>query len=415
VRLWWNEVRGSEHTLPDKLETASNPYYTPPRTDSSCATHPEVVTYLARRIDALLTRDRALGLPAPAPDTGMPATFGDPSRSDSRVVDGGSPTLDVYLDAAPGGPSGDTNGSTTCVHWNAPTGEAHVRTAAYITLSAVRTSTQQALDNVVHNAAHELVHVTQCAIRNSSGSVNGTTLASSLVEGSAEAFAVASTGILVEGMLQTAVSRPGPVLASKNGSGGDPYSQFPFWYELFGAPSAKRYVAFLRSAVAAAPAEHRQGDANLVYRAFGETAVQRALTAFASFAVLGGDIGGAHHDPQVQYIVPNPLAQLAPPSGKSRSARVRLQRGAYGYVVVTWPERATALTVSASGVPAARAAESVAPGTREGGRVGQTAGVWHVYRECDAAGRCSGDGNAYIAVANGRHTRLVLTVTAGPP
>lgn len=413
VRLWWNETRGSEHTIPDKIETAFSPSYTPPRTDGSCATHPEVVTYLAGQIDTLLRRDRALGLPAPAPDTGMPATWGDPSRTDSRVVDGGSPALDVYLDAASSGPDGNTGGATNCVHWDAPSGTSRVRTAAYFTLFAVRTGNQPGLDRVVHNAAHELVHVAQCAIRNRSGSVNGTTLDPALVEGSAEAFAVASSGKLREDMLQKAVSRPGLVLASPSRSTVDPYSQFPFWYELFGAPSAKRYVAFLRFAVAAAPGEHRQGDVNLVYRAFGETTVQRALTASASFAVFGGDLGGAHHDALVPYVVPAPLAQLTPSSGTPKSAHVRLQPGAYGYVVVTWTDRTTTeLTVSATGVSAARAAESVAPGTREGGRVGQTGGVWHVSRTCDAAGRCS-TGYAYITIANGRQTPLSLTISVG--
>ena len=419
VRLWWNEVRGSEHTIPDKFETAgSPPYYTPPRTDGSCATRPEVVTYLARQIDALLRRDRLLGLPAPAPDTGMPAAWGDPSRPDSRVADGGSPALDVYLDAAPGGVGGDEGGSATCVHWNAAAGKGTARTAAYVTLYSVRTFSQRELDQVVHNAAHELVHVTQCAIRNHAGTVNGTTLDLSLVEGSAEAFAVASSGELVDSMLEAAAIHPGPVLVPPARAAGNPYSQFPFWYELFGAPSAKRYVAFLRSAVAAAPAEHRQGDVNLVYKAFGEDAVQHALTAFASFAVLGGSIGGAHwdalHDSEVIYL-PDPLAKLGPASGAAASAHVRLQQGVYGYIVITWPEGATEMTVSANGVSAARAAESIVAGTRESGPAVQSGSVWHLSRECDGAGRCNGDGNAYITVANGRRTQLALTVNVAAP
>lgn len=352
-------------------------------------------------------------MPRAASDTGFPATWGDPSRIDSRVVDGGSAAVDIYLDAARS--VADDRGVTSCVHWYPPgQGSARSRTAAFVTLYAVRPFSQVELDRIVHDTAHELVHVLQCAVTNRSGSVNGTTLDLSLVEGSAEAYALASSGFIDASALARAIRAPGPVLAPLARATGDPYSRFPFWYQLFGAPSAKRYVALLRSAVAAPPGEHRQGDANLVYRAFGETGVQRALIRFASVVVLGGDIGGVRYDPPWEVDVAA-LAQLAPSSGAPTSSQVRLQQGAYGYLVVTWPEGVTELTVATTGVPAARAAEAVAAGTREGGQVGQTGSIWHLSRECDAAGRCKGDGKAYITVANGRRSPLALTVNVAAP
>ncbi len=413
ARLWWNEARNSEHTIPEVFEKPGATTYTPPPTDGRCATQPAIVKYLAARIDALLRRDRALSMPHAASDTGMPATWGDPSRIDSRIVDGGSGAVDFYLDAARS--VADDRGVTSCVHWY-PLGQgsARSRTAAFVTLYAVRPFSQVELDRIVHDTAHELVHVLQCAVTNRSGSVNGTTLDLSLVEGSAEAYALASSGFIDASTLARAIRTPGPVLASAARSTGDPYSRFPFWYELFGAPSAKRYVALLRSAVAAPPAEHRQGDANLVYRAFGETAVQRALIRFASVVVLGGDIGGVRYDPPWEVSVAA-LAQLAPSSGAPTSSRVRLQQGAYGYLVVAWAEGVTELTVATTGVAAARAAEAVAAGTREGGQASPTGSVWHLSRDCDAAGRCNGDGKAYITVANGRRTPLALTVTVTAP
>ena len=370
VRLWWSEVRGSEHTIPDVIEkpsTASVGVYTPPRTDGRCATHPEIVRHLGGRIDALLRRDRVLGLPAPASDIGMPAHFGDPSHSASGVADGGSSALDVYLDAGSFPLGGGDGGTVTCNHW-LPRGRANApaRSAGYVTLYGVRTVNQQELDRLVFNAAHELVHVSQCALTNRSGSVNGTTIDLWMVEGSANAFALASSGLIDDRNLALALRRPQPVLVSQSRSA-EPtmYAQFPFWYKLFGAPSARRYTAFLRAAIAASPAEHRHGDASLVYRTFGETAVQRALLQFASFAVLGGELGGVHYNAgRLVFEDPDTLAHVTPSAAAPAHAQVRLKRGSYGYLVLTWPQGATDLTITTAGVPAARA-ESQSASARE--------------------------------------------------
>ena len=411
VRLWWNEKRGSESTVPDTFDRAGVPSYTFPVTDGRCATHPQLVAYLARRIEDLRRRDRVLGLPAPAADTGMPATWGDPSRPDRRVVDGGSPALDVYLDST----RELAEGTATCVRWSPGQERGRSRTAAFVDLHNVRTFNQADLDRLVHNLAHELVHVSQCAVTNRSGTVNGTTIDPRIVEASAEAFAVASSNTIDERLLGPALSRPAAVLALNAASPPSDlmsYAQFPFWYELFGAPSAKRYVGFLRSAVSADTDQRHRSDAQLVYKIFGESAVQRAITRFASFVILGGDMGQAHYDPVVSLIQPADLARLAPTAGSSASASERLATGRYGYITVTWPDSATALTITAEGTTVQRAAESVAVGTRESGVVAPTDGSWTVTRECDPAGRCTGDGRAYISIADGRRSPLALRITA---
>src|SRR5689334_13875563 len=79
VRLWWNERRHDEQTVPERYEQPGATTFTYPPTDANCRTHPQIVRYLATSADQLLARDRALGLPAPHADTGMPARWGDPS------------------------------------------------------------------------------------------------------------------------------------------------------------------------------------------------------------------------------------------------------------------------------------------------------------------------------------------------
>jgi hypothetical protein len=136
------------------------------------------------------------------------------------------------------------------------------------------------------------------------------------------------------------------------------------------------------------------------------------LASFASFAVLGGSIGGAVWDPANRPVVPQTLAALNPSPGRPAATVARLAPGTYGYVVVAWPEAADTLTVTATGVTAARAAEAVGVGTREHGAVTPSGARWVVERACQPNGACEGDGHVYVSVANGRRTALAVTISA---
>ena len=409
ARLWWTEKRGDRRALerlePGALQSAPE--------DGSCRTRPAVVSWLATRFGPLLARQRRLGLPAPAPDTGMPWTWGDPSRPDARVFDGGTPALDVYLS---GENTGFAPASTQCVYWFP--GKNGFRAAAYVQLNALNgfIPREQEQADLEHDVLHELVHVSQCAIWDRRRETTATLLSEALVEGTAEAFAMASGAQEERQFLENAKRRSFQRVLAAEAYG---YAQWPFWLALLGAPSAKAYTALLRDAVKAPPAVHRAGDGALVYARFGEAAVQRALLRHASFVLFGGELAGVRRD--VRKLLPFVLegrATLAPAAGRPATARVTLAPGAYGYVVVAAPPGSTTLRLTATGSPQARIAASATVGARHD-RVTiapDGAGAWKVARVCTSAFfSCASDDEreaAVFALANGRRTPLTVTVSA---
>jgi hypothetical protein len=401
VRLWWNERRHDEQTVPERFEKPGAPTYTDPPTDANCRTRPQIVQFLARAADELLARDRSLGLPAPRPDSGMPARWGDPSRPDSRVFDGGSGALDLYLS----GGTGFNRGDTECVTWERPRGRRHA--AAFMHLFGVRTFNDADLDRLRHDLAHELVHVAQCAVTNERGDVTGTMIDTHVVEATAEAYAVATTGALDAATIDPALRLPHPVLAFQIDAYPATqlyYAEYAFWYRLFKAPSARTYAAFLRRAAAQG---RRVPSATLVEGAFSREAVQQALTAFASFALLGGSLGNAHFDATAHFAEWKFGADLTPAAGAPAGARLVVRPYGYAFVRIRWPDGVDRLSLSVSGAGAAE----VAAGTREGGAVTPAGSTWTITRSCTASGACDGDGYAYAAVANGRRSTLRVALT----
>lgn len=397
VRLWWNERRHDEQTVAERYETVSLPYYTDPPTDANCRSRPQIVQFLATAANQLLARDRSLGLPAPHPDTGMPATWGDPSRSDDRVADGGSGAIDIYLLGGRSMNDGDAN----CVTWERPRGRYH--SAAYVTLYGVRAFNDADREHLRRTLAHELVHVAQCAITNTRGDLTATMIDRRIVEATAETYAVASSGTIGDSMLDPRLRLHVPLLTTHvDDYPATPlyYAEYPFWYRLLGAPSAHRYVAFMRRAVARG---RRVPSETLVRASFGGPAVQRALTGFASFALLGGKAGTDRFDPGTRVIDWRYEAELDGPG----TARVSIPVYGYAFVRIRWPDGVTNLAATIAG---ATTNEAVA-GTREGGSVNPNGSVWSVTRNCTASGACEGDGYAYVALANGRRSPMHVVVT----
>ncbi len=410
VRLWWTEKRGD----PRALLRAKPGTTTAAPEDGSCSTRPAVVAFLATRFGPLLARQRALGLPRPVPDTGRVWSSGDPSRPDARVDDGGSPALDVYLD---GENTILADATTGCTHWKDRSGR--FRAAATIVIRKVGWFFDADKPKLDHHVAHELVHVGQCAVVDARRETTGVLLASGLVEGTAEAFAMASGVAPETAFLRNAVraQRTGVLDATDDG-----YSHWPFWAAVLGAPSARAYVALLKAAVKAPGSTPRAGVGALVYSRFGEAAVQRALLRHASFVAFGGELAGVRLDlAPFEVLVPiEALATLKPGARSSTSTTVRVASGRYAYVRVDAPAGATSVRLAVSGAPPARAAEAVAVGSRHVSPAAVTVaragnGSWTITRACGVTQDCSSSGEpevAFVAIANGRRSPLAVTITA---
>jgi hypothetical protein len=409
VRIWWTEKRGD----PRALLRAQPGSGTAAPEDGSCGTRPAVVAFLATRFGPLLARQRTMGLPRLVPDTGRVWSSGDPSRPDTRIDDGGSPALDVYLDGAN---TIFADAETYCTYWRDRAGR--FRSAATVTIRKVGWFYDADKPGLEHDVAHELVHVAQCGIVDARRETTAALLSSGLVEGTAEGFAMASGVAPEASFLRNAVrlQRTGVLDADDDG-----YSHWPFWAALLGAPSARTAVGLWQAAVKAPNAKRRPSVDALVWARFGDSAVQRALLRHASFVAFGGELGGVRLDSPIEALVPiESVATLAPGVAAPASTRVRVLPGRYAYVRVDAPAGAAAVQLRIAGAPPARVAEAVSVGSRHVRyapvRVARSgSGVWTVTRTCGGTQDCGVSNErevAFVAIANGRRAPLAVTVTA---
>ncbi len=421
LRVWWSERHGAREALPGQ--------------DGRCATRPASVTILLRDLDAILAREHAIGLARPHSDRGAVSYEGFLFGYGASVIDGGSKAVDLYLYSGLGG-----SGVTEC---NTTFGGGRITSSAYVTMGGAGAFdarwTQFAL---LHVAAHELVHVAQCATTYPKRHRTATDLGRTIVEGTAESLAMAAMGqraitdgfgtfpgdtdpILPAGglsFLEGAARATEPLLPVRESTTESiyrPYDNWAFWYALGGGATARPIVRLYNAAMRATKADRRSNYHTTIYRLFGEAAVQRAALAEAQFARFGGPLAnltlppapwkhlletvdGGASDLPVKFT-------LAPVIGAPAAAAVPLPTARFGYAAVTWPAGSTTLQITATSPQGAvRAAESVAIVSPELASVPATAGpAWTLTR---AAG---GDvATVGIALANGRRSAESLTLTA---
>lgn len=421
LRVWWSERNGARQAMP--------------ASDGRCATRPAAVAILLRNLDAILAREHALGLARPHSDRGVVSYDGFFFGYGASVVDGGSKAVDLYLDGHGGG-----NGQTLC---QTTFGGGKMKSSAYITMGASGAFTAGWTQlNLLHIAAHELVHVAQCATTYPKRHRTATDLGRTIVEGTAESLAMAAMGqrsitdgfgtfpgqtdpIIPAGglgFLEGAARETEPLLPLRESAVAatfGPYDNWAFWYALAGGANARPIVRLYNAAMRATKADKKSNYHTSIYRLFGETAVQRAALAEARFARFGGQLAdlslppapwkhlletvdGGAEDLPVKFT-------LTPAVGTPAAAAVPLATARFAYAAVTWPAGSTTLQITASSPQgAARAAESVAVISPELASVAATAGTtWTLTRAAGGDAATVG-----IALANGRKAAETLTLAA---
>ena len=421
MRVWWSERHGARQVMPGA--------------DGRCATRPAGVTVLLRNLDAILAREHALGLARPHSDHGVKSNDGFFFGYGASVQDGGSKAVDFYLSGAGAGA-----GRTQCL---AEFGGGHLRSSAYITMGGGGTFTTgwQQL-GLLHVAAHELVHVAQCATTYPKRHRTAVQLGDTIVEGTAESLAMATMGqraitdgfgtfpgqtdpVLPIGGLDFvagAARETEPLLPLRESTTESiyrPYNNWAFWYALGGGANARPIVRLYNAALRATTADKKSNYHTSIYRLFGEAAVQRAALAEARFARFGGPLVNLTLPPAPwKHLLENyntggedlPVKfTLAPVVGTPAAAAVALATARFAYAAVTWPAGSTTLQVTATSPQgAARAAESIAVVSPELASVAATAGTtWTLTRAAGGDAATVG-----IALANGRKAAETLTLAA---
>ena len=421
LRVWWSERNGARQAMP--------------ASDGRCATRPAAVAILLRNLDAILAREHALGLARPHSDRGVVSYDGFFFGYGASVVDGGSKAVDLYLDGHGGG-----NGQTLC---QTTFGGGKMKSSAYITMGASGAFTAGWTQlNLLHIAAHELVHVAQCATTYPKRHRTATDLGRTIVEGTAESLAMAAMGqrsitdgfgtfpgqtdpIIPAGglgFLEGAARETEPLLPLRESAVEatfGPYDNWAFWYALAGGANARPIVRLYNAAMRATKADKRATTtrASTGCSARRPSSAPRSPRPGSPASAGSSPTCRCHRHPGSTCSRPSTAARtdlpvkftLTPAVGTPAAAAVPLATARFAYAAVTWPAGSTTLQITASSPQgAARAAESVAVISPELASVAATAGTtWTLTRAAGGDAATVG-----IALANGRKAAETLTLAA---